>query len=110
MAVPSYTEDLTDIDLAESGSTGWTAFNISGGGGGTPAFGADFGMQGAGCWDKAASNTERGLAVNKTPGTGTVAAGVHIFVWGFVATPGVTTSLATRGAYVLVGTGTIIIP
>jgi hypothetical protein len=105
MAAPSYTEDLTDIDLAESGSTGWTAFNISGGGGGAPAFGADFGMQGAGCWDKAASNAERGLAVNKTPGTGTVAAGVHIFVWGFNATPGVCTSLATRGAYIIIGTG-----
>ena len=106
MAAPSYTEDLTDIDLAESGSTGWTAFNISGGGGGAPAFGADFGMQGAGCWDKAASNAERALAVNKTPGTGTVAAGVHIYVWGFNATPGVCQNLATRGAYVLIGTGT----
>ena len=104
MAAPSYTEDLTDIDLAESGSTGWTAFNISGGGGGAPAFGADFGMQGGGCWDKAASNAERAAAVNKTPGTGTVAAGVHIFQWGFVATPGVTDTLANRGAYVLIGT------
>jgi hypothetical protein len=106
MAVPSYTEDLTDIDLAESGSTGWTAFNISGGGGGAPAFGADFGMQGAGCWDKAASNAERGLAVNKTPGTGTVAAGVHIFQWGFTATPGVCDTLQNRGAYVIIGTST----
>lgn len=106
MAVPSYGEDLTDIDLAESTSTGWTAFNISGGGGGAPAFGADFGMQGAGCWDKAASNAERGLAVNKTPGTGTVATGVHIFVWGFTATPGVCDTLATRGAYVIIGTST----
>lgn len=106
MAVPAYTEDLTDIDLAESGSTGWTAFNISGGGGGAPAFGADFGMQGGGCWDKAASNAERGLAVNKTPGTGTVAAGVHIFQWGFTATPGVTDTLQNRGAYVIIGTGT----
>ena len=106
MAAPSYTEDLTDIDLAESGSTGWTAFNISGGGGGAPAFGADFGMQGAGCWDKAASNAERALAVNKTPGTGTVAAGVHIFQWGFNATPGVCDTLQNRGAFVLIGTGT----
>lgn len=106
MAAPSYTEDLTDIDLAESGSTGWTAFNISGGGGGAPAFGADLGMQGAGCWDKAASNAERGLAVNKTPGTGTVAAGVHIFQWGFCATPGITDTLANRGAYIIIGTST----
>ena len=106
MAAPSYTEDLTDIDLAESASTGWTAFNISGGGGGAPAFGADLGMQGAGCWDKPCSAAERGLAVNKTPGTGTVAAGVHIFTWGFNATPGITDVLATRGAYVLIGTST----
>lgn len=106
MAAPSYTEDLTDIDLAESASTGWTAFNISGGGGGAPAFGADLGMQGAGCWDKPCSNAERGLAVNKTPGAGTVAAGVHIYTWGFCATPGITDNLATRGAYVLIGTST----
>ena len=106
MAAPSYTEDLTDIDLAESASTGWTAFNISGGGGGAPAFGADLGMQGAGCWDKPCSAAERGLAVNKTPGTGTVAAGVHIYTWGFCATPGITDNLATRGAYVIIGTST----
>lgn len=106
MAAPSYTEDLTDIDLAEAISTGWTAFNISGGGGGAPAFGADLGIQGDGCWDKPASNAERGLAVNKTPGAGTVAAGVHIFVWGFCATPGITDTLALRGAYVIIGTST----
>jgi len=106
MAAPSYTEDLTDIDLAEPASTGWTAFNISGGGGGTPAFGADLGMQGTGCWDKAASNAERGLAVNKTPGAGTVAAGVHIYVWGFNATPGITDTLQNRGAYVIIGDST----
>lgn len=106
MAAPAYTEDLTDIDLAESGSTGWTAFNISGGGGGVPAFGADFGMQGAGCWDKAASNAERAAAVNKTPGTGTTGTGVHIYQWGFVATPGICDVYATRGVYVLIGTST----
>lgn len=106
MAAPSYTEDLTDIDLAEAASTGWTAFNISGGGGGAPAFGADLGMQGAGCWDKPCSNAERGLAVNKTPGAGVVAAGVHIFTWGFCATPGITDSLFNRGAYIIIGTST----
>jgi hypothetical protein len=104
MAVPAYTEDLTDIDLAEAASTGWTAFNISGGGGGAPAFGADLGMQGAGCWDKPCSNAERGLAVNKTPGTGTTAAGVHIYQWGFVATPGICDTYATRGVFVIIGT------
>ena len=106
MAVPAYTEDLTDISLMESGETGVVALNISGGGGGAPAFGADFSIQGAGCWDKAASNAERAIAINKTPGAGTVAAGVHIFQWGLVGTPGVTDTLALRGVYVLAGTST----
>ena len=75
MAVPSYTEDLTDIDLFESASTGVTTVNFSGGGGAATAFGADLGMQGAGCWDRQVSTHERGVVINKTPGTGTVAAG-----------------------------------
>ena len=103
MAAPSYTEDLTDISLAESGDAYWTAFNISGGGGGAPAFGADLAMQGAGCWDKPASSAERGLAANVAAGSGTVAAGVHIYQWGFVGTPGITDVYATRGVYVIIG-------
>ena len=105
MAAPSYTEDLTDIDLAEVGSTG-IAINFSGGGGGAPAFGADLGMQGGGCWDRQVSSHERAIVFNQTPGAGVVAAGVHIFQWGFVATPGITDTLALRGAYIVAGTGT----
>ena len=105
MAVPSYTEDLTDISLMESGETNAVALNISGGGGGAPAFGADLAMQGLGCWDKPCSNAERAIAVNIAAGSGTTAAGVHIFQWGFVGTPGITDNLATRGVYVLAGTG-----
>jgi hypothetical protein len=104
MAAPSYTEDLTDISLMESGETGAAALNISGGGGGAPAFGADFGMQGAGCWDKAASNAERAILTNNAPGSGVTAAGVHIFQWGFVGTPGVLDTLVNRGVYVIAGT------
>ena len=104
MAAPSYTEDLTDIALMESGQTGAAALNISGGGGGAPAFGADFGMQGAGCWDKAASNAERAILVNIAPGAGAVAAGVHIFQWGFVGTPGILDTEINRGVYVIGGT------
>jgi hypothetical protein len=87
----------------ESGETGAAALNISGGGGGSPVFGADFGMQGAGCWDKAASNAERAILTNNTPGSGVIAAGVHIFQWGFVATPGVLDTLVNRGVYVIAG-------
>lgn len=90
----------------ETGETGVTAFNISGGGGGAPAFGVDLTMQGSGCWDKPCSAAERGIGVNKTPGTGTVAAGVHIFQWGFCATPGITDTLAIRGIYLICGTST----
>jgi len=104
MAAPSYTEDLTDISLMESGETGAAALNISGGGGGAPAFGADFGMQGAGCWDKAASNAERAILTNNAPGAGVTAAGAHVFQWGFVATPGVLDTLVNRGVYVIAGT------
>ncbi|RLA60693.1 MAG: hypothetical protein DRQ89_12475 [Epsilonproteobacteria bacterium] len=105
MAAPAYSEDLTDIDLAESGSTG-VAVNYSGGGGAAPAFGADLGMQGGGCWDRQVSAHERGVVFNQSPGAGAVATGVHIFQWGFVATPGITDNLATRGAYLICGTGT----
>ncbi len=102
MAVPAYTEDLTDIDLAAAASTG-VAINVSGGGGAAPAAGADLAMQGPDCWDRQVSSHERGIGFSQSPGTGTVAAGVHIFSWGFVATPGITDTLALRGAWVWIG-------
>lgn len=105
MAAPSYGEDLTDIDLAEVGSTG-VAINFSGGGGGAPAFGADLGMQGNGAWDRPVTAAERGILFNQTPGAPVVAAGVHIYQWLFVATPGITDLFNNRGAYVIAGTGT----
>jgi len=104
MAAPTYSEDLTDIDLFEAASTGVTTINFSGGGGAATAFGADLGMQGAGCWDRQVSTHERGVVINKTPGAGTVAAGVHIYQWMFVATPGITDTFATRGAFIVAGT------
>ena len=48
MAVPAYTEDLTDIALAEliaeGAGAGWTGINFSGGG--APVAGPDLAMQG----------------------------------------------------------------
>jgi hypothetical protein len=106
MAVPSYTEDLTDIDLAQS-LTGWSDYNASGGGGAS-ALGADFAMQGTQCLDRAASSTERGMLFGNGATAGAVATGVHIFQWLYVATPGVTDSLANRGACVCVGTSSTV--
>ena len=105
MAAPSYTEDLTDIDLAEAGSTG-VAINFSGGSGGAPAAGIDLALQGTNAWDRPVSGAERGIVFNQTPGAGVVAAGSHIYQWIFCGTPGLTDTLALRGAYIIAGTGT----
>lgn len=103
MAVPSYTEDLTDIDtgLAET-VTGYVAY---GGGGAGLGAGADFAMQGTNCVDKQITAAEKGILYNK--GTGiTMGTGDHTFIWHFTATPGVTDSLANRGAVVNIGNAT----
>ena len=105
MAVPAYTEDLVDIDLAEIGSSG-TAINYSGGGGGAPAAGIDLAMQGSDCWDRPVSAAERAIVFNQTPGAGVIAAGAHVYQWLIAATPGLTDTIALRGAYVVIGTGT----
>lgn len=104
MAAPSYTEDLTDIDLAQS-LTNWLQINFSGGGGGALGTGADFAMQGTLCVDRQVSSHERGAMYDNTSGI-TLGANDHIFQWGFVATPGITDLLSIRGAYCIAGTAT----
>jgi hypothetical protein len=99
MAAPSYTEDLTDITLAES-TTNWSAL---GGGASGLAIGPDFAMQGTNCVDKQVTASEKGQVFNNgatiTPGANT-----HFFVWVFLATPGVTNTLANRGLGIVIGT------
>lgn len=101
MAVPSYTTDLVDITLAES-TTNWVAL---GGGGAGLGIGADFSMQGTYCVDKQINNAEKGQVYNNgttiTPGTDT-----HFFLWVFLATPGLSATLANRGVGVVIGTST----
>jgi hypothetical protein len=104
MAAPSYTEDLTDIDLAQA-LTNWLQINFAGGGGGALGTGADFAMQGTLCVDRQVTTNERGAMYDNTTGI-TLGANDHIFQWGFVATPGITDNLATRGAYCIAGTAT----
>ena len=101
MAAPNYTEDLSDITTAES-ITNWTA--LGGGASGLGA-GADFAMEGTNCVDKAVSAAEKGQIFNFgstiTPGANT-----HFFIWAFLATPGVSNTLALRGLGIVLGTAT----
>lgn len=101
MAVPSYTNDLTDIDLAET-TTGYVAY---GGGGAGLGVGADFSMQGINCVDKQITSAEKGILFNNGVGI-TMGSGDHTWIWHFTATPGVTDSLVNRGAVVNIGSGT----
>jgi len=103
MAAPSYTEDLTDIDLAET-LTGWTQINFAGGGGGALTASPDLALQGTNCVDRQVTANDRGaLFTAGTPLTGAVGGGAHVFVWMFVATPGLTDSIQNNGAYIIAG-------
>jgi hypothetical protein len=106
MAAPLYEEDLTDISLAEASTTGYLQVNFAGGGGGALDFGPDFSMQGNDAILRQVTNNDRGAAFdNAATIAGTVATGVHIYQWGFVATPGITDTLQNGGATVFAGTG-----
>lgn len=100
MAAPSYTEDLTDISLAQS-TTNYSAY---GGGGAGLGTGADYAMQGTLCVDKQITNADKGILYNN--GATTLSAGDHVFQWLFNATPGVTDSIQNNGASIAVGSGT----
>lgn len=101
MAAPSYTEDLTDITLAEN-TTGWSAL---GGGASGLAAGVDFAMQGTNCVDKQVTASEKGQ-VYDNGSTITPGANEHFFVWVFLATPGQTDTRANRGLTIAIGTST----
>lgn len=101
MAVPAYTEDLTDIDLAEA-TTGYVAY---GGGGAGLGAGPDFAMQGTNAVDKQITNAEKGILFNNGAGI-TMGAGDHTFIWQFTATPGITNNLSARGVVVNIGNAT----
>tara|TARA_R110000868_G_scaffold36278_10_gene128877 strand:+ start:704 stop:2284 length:1581 start_codon:yes stop_codon:yes gene_type:complete len=97
MAAPAYTEDLTDMDLCEVSSN----FLAIGGGNISLGAGTDFSMQGTNGVDAKVSNTEKGPG---TPTTSfTPAANEHIFAWIYVATSGITDTLANRGACIALG-------
>jgi len=102
MAVPAYTNDLVAIIENITTTTGWTAL---GGGASGLGVGADFAMQGDNAVDKQISNAEKGQVYNNGA-TITNTTGRHFYVWIFLATPGLSNTLANRGLAVIAGTST----
>ena len=76
MAAPSYTEDLTDIDLAEAVGS----YVALGGGGAGLSADPDFAIQGANSITKQVQAARKGIAFNNGSGI-TIPAGDHVFVW-----------------------------
>lgn len=99
MAVPSYTEDLTDVTLAET-TTGWSAY---GGGASGLSASPDLAMQGTNCVDKQITSADKGQYFDNGSGI-TLPTGAHVWIWHFCATPGLTDSIQNKGASVLIGT------
>lgn len=96
MAVPSYTEDLTDITTAEA-TTGFSAY---GGGQSGLDQNADISMQGTYCVAKQITAADKGMYYS---GAQTLAAGDHVWIWHFCGTPGLTDTIQNKGSSVLIG-------
>ena len=98
MAAPSYTEDLTDIDLAEATGN----YVALGGGGAGLSADIDFAIQTTNSITKQVSNDRKGIVFNNGSGI-TIPAGDHIYVWIYCTTPGLLDTLAVGGLCVTIG-------
>lgn len=115
MAAPSYTEDLTDIALAPnpiSTESTWAIVNFDGGGGQNIDEGPDLAMQGGWCALRQITGTtgaDRGVGFENSGGgiSAVNTAGVHIYQWVFVGTPGLTDNWSNYGIHLFAGTGTV---
>ena len=103
MAIPSYTEDLTDIHLMES-TTGVSA--LGGGGAGLSAD-IDFAIQGTTSITKqvTGAGVTKGLVADNGA-TITMGADDHAFVWVYATCPGLLETNANGGMRVTIGTTT----
>lgn len=99
MAAPSYTNDLTVVDLAQN-TTGWNQWGS--GGNIQLGSGADFAIHNGIAVDGKIGSTEKGIYYDNGVGI-TLGAGDHVFAWLNTSTPGVTDTLANRGACVGLG-------
>ena len=103
MAVPSYTEDLTDISTMEA-TTGVSA--LGGGGAGLSAD-PDFAIQGTNAVTKqvTGAGTQKGLMYDNGAAI-TLGANDHIFQWVYATCPGLIDSIANSGMTVSIGSAT----
>lgn len=101
MVAPSYTEDLTDIDLAEAVGN----YVATGGGGAGLSADPDFAVEGTNSITKQVSNARKGILFNNGSGIA-IPAGDHVFVWIYCTTPGLLDTLAVGGMCVSIGNGT----
>lgn len=99
MAAPSYTEDLTDVNLAET-TTGWSAY---GGGASGLAQNPDSSMQGTYGVGKQITNADKGQYFDNGS-TITLGTGAHVYVWLFCTTPGLTNTIQNKGTSIYIGT------
>jgi hypothetical protein len=100
MAAAVYTTDLVSIIQNIASTTGWTAL---GGGASGLGIGPDMAMQGTNAIDKPVTASEKGMVYDNGV-TITPAANTHFFVWVFLATPGLSATLANRGLAAVLGT------
>lgn len=101
MVAPTYTTDLTDINLVETagGTTGWSAT-----GGGASALGSetDYYIQGDGCISKGGFTADtKGMIYNA--GATTITSGDCLFIWSKQNNRNLLDTVALGGVQVLIG-------
>lgn len=103
MVVPTYSEDLTDINLAEA----TTNFSALGGGGAGLSADIDFSIQTTYSITKqvTGAGTQKGMMADYGS-TITMGADDHVFIWVYATCPGLLDSLALGGMSVAIGTAT----
>ena len=104
MAAPTYSTDLTTINVVDTagGTTNWTAL---GGGSSGLASETDYFIQGDGCISKAGfTGATKGMIYNG--GTVTIAAGDAIFMWQKQNNRNLMDTVANGGQQILVGSST----
>ena len=103
MAVPSYTEDLTDISTMEA----VTGVSALGGGGAGLSADPDFAIQGTNSVTKqvTGAGTQKGM-VYDNGATITLGTDDHVFVWVYATCPGLLDTLTNSGMTVTIGTTT----
>jgi len=104
MAVPTYSEDLTDINSGAENTTSWSA--LGGGGAGLSAD-PDFAIQGTNAVTKqvTGAGTQKGMMFDFGSGI-TMGANDHVFQWIYATCPGLIDTLASSGMTVSIGTTT----